>query len=346
MREQEPQHTARVSYVRAVIDYLEAMNIDAADVFGHERVEEITRVQGSDRLPISQWQTMLEQATQYLRDPALPLKLAESISLRHLGLVGFLAASCDTLGAAASMLERYELLLDNANYTAITVHDGVCELEWRPLISHPTPGHVLLALALWMRMGRWLTEQPGLACQAHFTFAAPADPGVLLQYQRAFGGPVCFDQPSNKLVIPASLLALPIAQHDPGVHELLREQAEADLIGLTAPGGSFLHQLEILLAERLEGGQITLMAIAKALDLSPRALQSRLDGYGVTYRELLERVRCRLAEQHLRNPALSLIEVALMLGFADQSSFHHAFKRWKGVSPGEFRRQLGGAGLR
>jgi AraC-like DNA-binding protein len=51
-------------------------------------------------------------------------------------------------------------------------------------------------------------------------------------------------------------------------------------------------------------------------------------------------VRCRLAERHLLNPKLSLAEVALMIGFADQSGFQHAFKRWKGASPGEYRRRF------
>jgi AraC-like DNA-binding protein len=60
---------------------------------------------------------------------------------------------------------------------------------------------------------------------------------------------------------------------------------------------------------------------------------------------VLDGVRHRLAEHHLGNPGLPLASVAARLGFADQSAFQHAFKRWSGQSPGEFRRRLtGGAG--
>jgi AraC-like DNA-binding protein len=38
-------------------------------------------------------------------------------------------------------------------------------------------------------------------------------------------------------------------------------------------------------------------------------------------------------------PDASLAEVALHAGFSDQSQFSHHFKRFIGVTPGEFRRQ-------
>jgi AraC-like DNA-binding protein len=41
---------------------------------------------------------------------------------------------------------------------------------------------------------------------------------------------------------------------------------------------------------------------------------------------------------------MTLAEVAYLLGFADQSAFFRACKRWFDSSPGQYRAHLGGAG--
>ena len=53
-------------------------------------------------------------------------------------------------------------------------------------------------------------------------------------------------------------------------------------------------------------------------------------------------VALRLDAQPLRAtaPGLGIAEVALLLGYSEQSAFTRAFKRWTGVTPKAFRRDL------
>lgn len=341
------QGAANVGYARVVLDYLAERGINAAEVFGAAWLRDVlgegcgaTEPDSAprQRLPIDQWQWMLHRVTDHLNDEALPVRLGAAVRPRHTGLLGFLLMSCDTIGAAAVVLQRYELLLDSANEAVCVPRADSLDIEWHALIDAPSPHLVQLALTIWACQGRWLSERPDLICDAAFTFDAPRDPQALACYQQTFGGTVCFNQPINKLTFPLSYLGIPIVQRNPAVHDLLRVQAEAEMMELASQSGNFLGRLETLLAARLDGGACTLGSIAEALDLTPRTLQHRLDGHGLNFRALLDRVRSRLADQHLRNPALSLSEIAMMLGFADQSAFQHAFKRWHGVSPGEYRR--------
>lgn len=341
------QGAANVGYARVVLDYLAERGIDAAEVFGAPWLRDVlgegAGKAGLDstprqRLPIDQWQWMLHRVTEHLNDEALPVRLGAAVRPRHTGLLGFLLMSCDTIGAAAAILQRYELLLDSANEAVCMPHADRVDIEWHALIDAPSPHLIQLALTIWVCQARWLSERPDLVSDADFTFDAPRDAQALACYRQTFGGALRFNQPVNKLTFPMSYLGIPIVQRNPAVHDLLRAQAEAEMMEIASRRGDFLGQLETLLAERLDGGAYTLGSIAEALDLSPRTLQHRLDGHGLNFRALLDRVRGRLADQYLRNPTLSLTEVAMMLGFADQSAFQHAFKRWKGLSPGEYRR--------
>ena len=40
---------------------------------------------------------------------------------------------------------------------------------------------------------------------------------------------------------------------------------------------------------------------------------------------------------YLQEGRLSLTEIAFLVGFTDQSNFSRAFRRWTGVSPGEWK---------
>ena len=77
--------------------------------------------------------------------------------------------------------------------------------------------------------------------------------------------------------------------------------------------------------------------MADRLSIHPRALRRRLEAEGTSYRDLLAEVRARLAIEYLRQTAMTNEEIASRLGYSDAANFRHAFARWTGKSPSEFR---------
>lgn len=82
----------------------------------------------------------------------------------------------------------------------------------------------------------------------------------------------------------------------------------------------------------------TLDNIAKHFSISGRRLQQRLKQEGTTFRQILDEVRVVKSYRSLKNPSYSLSDIALMVGFSEQSSFNHFFKNHTGMTPSEFRR--------
>ena len=83
---------------------------------------------------------------------------------------------------------------------------------------------------------------------------------------------------------------------------------------------------------------LTLETVAREVGLSPNYL-SRLfqESVGVGFREQLNRIRIEESKQLLLNTDYSLADIALAMGFVDQSYFCKVFKRIVGLTPGKFR---------
>ena len=74
-------------------------------------------------------------------------------------------------------------------------------------------------------------------------------------------------------------------------------------------------------------------AVAHEMGMSTRSLRRRLVEAGTSFRALREEVVSTLAVELLETGVLTVDDVAVRLGYAEASSFIHAFKRWTGQTP-------------
>ena len=70
--------------------------------------------------------------------------------------------------------------------------------------------------------------------------------------------------------------------------------------------------------------------------MSRDTLYRRLKAEGVTFEQVLDGLRHRLALDYLSARKVSVNETAYLVGFADAAAFSRAFKRWTGISPRDY----------
>jgi AraC-like DNA-binding protein len=80
---------------------------------------------------------------------------------------------------------------------------------------------------------------------------------------------------------------------------------------------------------------------ARTIGVSERSLRRRLTADGTSYRDVVRSALEGSAGRMLRDPAYTIKQIASALGFAHAAAFHRAFKRWTGMTPGEYRRSAG-----
>jgi AraC-like DNA-binding protein len=79
--------------------------------------------------------------------------------------------------------------------------------------------------------------------------------------------------------------------------------------------------------------------IASQLNISTSSLSKRLSKIGISYREILESTKHRIAVKNLKSlPHMKMYEIALLSGYSDISNFRKAFLRWEGMPPSDFRK--------
>jgi AraC-like DNA-binding protein len=94
----------------------------------------------------------------------------------------------------------------------------------------------------------------------------------------------------------------------------------------------FRSEVERRLEPLLASGEVGIERLARDLGYSRQTLYRRLKAEGVTYEQVLDGLRRRLALRFM-GEGLPVKDAAYRLGFSDPAAFSRAFKRWTGSSP-------------
>jgi AraC-like DNA-binding protein len=119
----------------------------------------------------------------------------------------------------------------------------------------------------------------------------------------------------------------------------LIEQAEKYLRSLYSQD-DIAGELKRKLADLMARGEANADAACRALRLSRRTLQRRLKAEKTTFQKVLEEVRRELALNYLSDARLKSLEIAMLLGYSNISTFTTAFKSWYDMPPAQYRQQF------
>lgn len=288
------------------------------------------------RLPVRQFVELLEHAAHVSGDEGIGLRLGCSQDPSTFGpLADAIVHATDVAGAVANVARWFHVHQEGAGLElriegrhaliAYSIRDPQV-LEYRQDAE--------LSIAKMMNFARILTGNRAWA--PHAVYFEHPEPRDSAEHRRVFGAPVYFSQPCNALVAPRELLSQRLAGD--GRQRLEQLQRLAESLAPPAPADELLALVRQQIQRRLRAGNVSIQAVAAALDLSERTLQRRLGESGVTFNELVEGMRLDLSRRYLRQDHLSLTEIGYLLGYSELSAFSRAFRRWTGVSPIEFRR--------
>jgi AraC-like DNA-binding protein len=288
------------------------------------------------RLTVHQQIEFLNIVARALRDDFLGFHLAKLPDLRELGLLYYVAASSETCGDALQRAARYSSIV-NEGLSLKCSREGEIGMvfEYVGVTRHSDRHQLEFLMTLLIRLCRQLTGCPVTPSRVRIAHRRNYRRGSILASY--FGRDITFGARIDELTFAEKYTGIGIKSADPYLNELLVANCERALAHRRTNRSSYRAAVENAIVPLLPHGKVSALLIALKLGFSRRTSARRLALEGVTFSEVLRKLRHDLAAQYLSDPDLSISRIAWLLGYREVSAFTHAFKRWSGRTPRESR---------
>tara|TARA_R110002073_G_scaffold160990_2_gene316619 strand:- start:21678 stop:22691 length:1014 start_codon:yes stop_codon:yes gene_type:complete len=326
-------------FTKAVFDYLAECGFAADTVMRCAGLDSLQLLPGG-RVPLNIYEKLFLAGENLSGDHYFGLNMGARPWPRSWGLVSHLAVSApDAVTAASALMDYSELQLNFLRFRLRQLaggrmcmevqHDGVARLQ-RHVVEHLLANIVTLAST---QIGY---EIPELQIEL-----AHGDAGDAAYVSRMLNAKVTFECEAYRVEASQEFLQQQALYGEEDLYRVTEQLARQRLMELRGED-RFLNQVRETVLQQLPGGLPKVDGVAAILGLSARTLQRRLQERNLRYQQVLDEVRSELALQLIGDDdRLSLNEVAAYLGFNDQSAMQHAFRRWQGMTPGQYRKRIG-----
>jgi AraC-like DNA-binding protein len=265
--------------------------------------------------------------TRPLKD--LGMRVAAEIPIGAFTLLDYLIVTCENVSQGMKQLARYLRIHEVPFKLDIRDEEDPVRMVYTD-IPDPFTAEFEVTLPVFH-----LRRETGSQFRAEYvSFAHQPDDAT--EMQAVLGCSVHARAAWNGLAISRESWALPLRRRDLVLHEVLRRNAE-EIVARLPVSNNIVAELQRALLARIAQGETEIEAVARSMATSVRSLQRRLSAAGTSYQEILDSTRRECAVRYLGDRALSISEVAYLLGYSEPAAFHRAFKRWHGKTPQEFR---------
>ncbi len=291
----------------------------------------------SGHISRSQDLAIYQNARQLAPAPETAFRLGQALRPGDYGLLGHTLISSQTVGSAFTLLNEI-VSIDAPLLTTQYALEGDSVVIW---LQETIPLGDLREFAVEEMLAVWRYCElpvPGLEKHLNLVEVPYPEPAHSHLYRALFPCPIEFNRTRAAVHLPIAVLDLPISFSDPDVARILEHRCQAILAQIDYQTGLVLKVRETLIDLPISAWSPE--RVAEAQHLSVPQLRKLLGQQGTSYGSIKDDVSKALALDYLGDAALSIERIARLMGYANASNFVRAFKRWRGIAPAAYRRQL------
>lgn len=329
------EFTVAAGLARGLIEFSAAMGAERAELVRRSGIDPGALDDRDRRIPLDQYVALTRAATDLSGDPALALRFGGAVDLSQFSVLGLLFHACETIFDGIEQVNRYGPLVvevetggeDRVQFRRMHGALWLVDVRRNP---NDFPELTEATFARFIGMTRHFGP---LVTAVEVTHPAPRHRE---DYDRIFGAPTTFASRWNAMRLDERWLRNPARQEPSCIFGILTEHADA-LLDRLEDSRSVQGRVESVLMPILHTGEVGIERVAKAMGCSRATLYRQLRAEGITFEQVLDALRHRLARHYVGMKRMTVKEIAYLVGFSDPASFSRAFKRWTGRSPGNRR---------
>ena len=280
---------------------------------------------------------LLEYAGEALGDHVFGLHLAQQTNPREVGLLFYVASAAEDVEDALALLARYCRIVNEAvRLKLVRSPEGVfAETKFVGLPRHFAWQNTEFTIAALIKGLREMAGRDFRPTRVSFTLAHHSEQR---EFERFFGCPVEFSASADQVGFSFETLAVPLVTEDRHLLDTLQPICDAAARERNTVQGTLRSLVENEVQKLLPHGKANRHRVAKALGMTERALSQRLAEEDTSYNDVVDRLRRSLALEYMKEPTISLAQIAWLLGYEGPTSFNYAFARWTGRSASDARK--------
>lgn len=329
-------HGVAVSMIFPMLKTILSKGYDPAVFCREASLDERILERVENRMTAAELERLMKAAARYTKDDYFGLHQGEMTDIQDLGVLGQVMLHSGTIGKALTAYRRHNVILCSGFNLALNIRDKNVEL----LLTLQGPGSLSrhcaedMASSLVRLIGRLSSRRVPLK-EVRFAHETPSD---LLPYVSVFGLEPKFGREGHVLVLDRAVLDYPVLYSDArvlSIFESLAGEIREEITGEMRISGQILRWMKKCMPSFIPSLQQT----ADYLGVSPRTIQHKLKEEQTTYQTLSVQVRKELAMELLGKGIVPVSDIAYALHYSEPSAFQNAFKKWTGLTPGQYREQ-------
>ncbi len=188
-------------------------------------------------------------------------------------------------------------------------------------------------LVIWHRLSCWLIGSHIILDKATFDYPEPEHAS---EYRHLFHCPLHFSEKETAIYFNTRYIQLPITRDEIELKDFLKT-SPTDLLAKPDDSASYTAKIRRIIGRDFTEDMPDFEAVSSNLNVSPQTLRRRLKDENTSYQEIKDNLRRDLSIYHLCRREYTINEIAILVGFTEPSTFHRAFKKWTGLTPGAYR---------
>ncbi len=340
----KPTITVPSGYVKQLLDQVAEQNFDIDELLEYVGID-VAEIEHQTEFPAEKFGLLYQHVMYITQDEYFGMLSGGKLPTGAFRMMCHAIIQCKTMGHAISRCSDFHEIVRGTKIkprlirqgkTAMVSFAGLDSLdkaEIETMIAAEKPPQICTSLSMWHHFISWLIGERVALKSVCFSFS---EEQAVANSQTRFQSDIQYNHQVNAITFPSYYLDYPVVQTEETLRGFLKT-APYQLLVMVDDSASLKAQVVALIGRDFSMNPPSAEKIAHTLNMSLSTLRRRLLEENTTFQQIKDECRKNSAIKYMNSPQLSINDVAELMGFVEPSAFFRSFKRWTGMTPGEYR---------